>query len=299
MNIERPVPTRLAYMTSLREIFGPGGGEFVGHDVTCPETGKHLGYREGNLEYLLRCIHENRDHMRELLEVALVIFDDTPAQTKSMGLDSTRPYQPGNWPWPHDLPVADGKRVHDVTVRIPMYSDAWRRARREGWQQGAQFIRARNEDILATLLKEYRTDLLLTDSLTYIFQSDMAVLQKYQGRIVNFHPALLQGEHAIPGLYPTASAIRRFHHGEIFGEGKRVIPMPHLKGYRRHGATLHLTTADIDAGPVIFDREDVEVQDDDTQQTLRHRVFQTGKETLRLGLIKFLTKEAVHHSLSL
>lgn len=275
-------PLRLAYFTSFREIFGPRGQEFVGHNI------EGLGYRMGNLEALARRVQDTRSDIGQLLEVALVIHDDTESQMRRMGIDSQTPYEEGNWPWPHDLPVANGQTVHEVTRRVPMYTSEWRRARKAGRTAEERIIREENEIQLAELLMRERIDLLLTDSVTYIFQEDMAMLERFRGCIVNYHPAVLDGETALPGLYPTESALMRYREGRIRGEGGLIIKVPHLQGYDRHGATLHETVAAIDQGSVIHSAENVRIRPEDTQQTLRHRVFEAGHEVLIEGLRRFI-----------
>jgi folate-dependent phosphoribosylglycinamide formyltransferase PurN len=283
-------PIRIAIAHSFREIFGPGGGELVGQEVIDPETGQNLGYREGNTEFLIReGLERIQEATQRAVELALVIYDDTPEHMLAMGIDPEHPYEQGKWPWPHDLPVGNGQTLHDITVNVPMYTAEWKAARKAGRKDQAELIRAERERAFADTLGENNIDFLITDSITYIFQRTMAVLQEYGGRIVNYHPAVLQGPTKIPGLFPTKSALHRFQKGVIYGEGGVEIPVPHLQGHRGHGATVHETTADIDGGPIIVSREiPYLVHPDDTRQTLRHRVFAEGKEILVEGLVEYL-----------
>lgn len=282
-------PVRIAVAHSMREIFGPDGGEFVGQKVADPETKRNLGYRRGNTEFLIQeGLRRIQEQTKIAVELALVLYDDTPEHMAFIGLDPETHYEEGKWPWPHDLPVADGRTIHDITVNVPMYTEKWKRAKKAGSSE-AQAIRAEREEAFSRTLKNHRIDLFVTDSITYIFQRLMTILQQYGGRIINYHPAVLEGERAIPGLFPTKSALHRFRRGVIFGERGKEIAVPHLKGHRGHGATVHETTADIDRGPILVSREIPDlVRPDDTQQTLRHRVFEVGHDILVEGITKYL-----------
>ncbi len=75
-------------------------------------------------------------------------------------------------------------------------------------------------------------------------------VEAFLNRIVNIHPSLLP---AYPGL--------NVH--------ERVI----AAGEKRSGCTVHFVNEDLDAGPVILQRE-VEVKNDDTVETLSARVLE-------------------------
>ena len=72
----------------------------------------------------------------------------------------------------------------------------------------------------------------------------------WQGQIVNIHPSLLP---LYPGLDTHARAIDA--------------------GDRQAGATVHLVTAELDAGPILA-QEKVPILEDDTPQTLAARVLE-------------------------
>lgn len=76
-----------------------------------------------------------------------------------------------------------------------------------------------------------------------------AFIAHYAGRMINIHPSLLP---AFPGLNTHARAIDA--------------------GVRRHGATVHFVTAQVDCGPVIAQAE-VPVLAQDTADTLAERVL--------------------------
>jgi phosphoribosylglycinamide formyltransferase 1 len=75
-----------------------------------------------------------------------------------------------------------------------------------------------------------------------------AFLNRFGGRILNTHPALLP---AFPGRHPVADALAH--------------------GVRVTGATVHLVDAGVDTGPILAQRA-VEVAPDDTEQRLHERI---------------------------
>ena len=76
-------------------------------------------------------------------------------------------------------------------------------------------------------------------------------LDAFAGRIINVHPSLLPD----------------------FAGGMDAIERALASGARRTGATVHIVTADLDAGPVLL-QEPVPILEGDTVQTLRERVHQ-------------------------
>jgi len=74
-------------------------------------------------------------------------------------------------------------------------------------------------------------------------------VQRYQGRLLNIHPALLP---AFPGLNTHARAI--------------------AAGVKLHGCTVHFVTPEVDAGPIVVQAA-VPVLDDDTPERLAARVL--------------------------
>jgi phosphoribosylglycinamide formyltransferase-1 len=76
-------------------------------------------------------------------------------------------------------------------------------------------------------------------------------LDAYRGRIINVHPSLLPQ----------------------FGGSMHAIEQALRSGAKETGATVHLVTADLDAGPILT-QESVPVLRDDTVDTLRLRIHQ-------------------------
>lgn len=90
-------------------------------------------------------------------------------------------------------------------------------------------------------------------------------VQRYPGRIMNIHPALLP---AFKGLW-----------------GHHVHEAVLASGARYSGCTVHFVTEEVDGGPIILQRV-VPVYDDDTPETLAARVqeqeHQLYPEAIRL-----------------
>ena len=83
-----------------------------------------------------------------------------------------------------------------------------------------------------------------------------AFLDRFAGRIVNSHPALLP---AFPGPHPVADALAH--------------------GVRVTGATVHLVDAGVDTGPILAQRA-VEVLPDDTEERLHERIKVVERQLL-------------------
>jgi phosphoribosylglycinamide formyltransferase 1 len=84
-----------------------------------------------------------------------------------------------------------------------------------------------------------------------------AFVEAFKDRIVNIHPSLLPE----------------------FGGGMDAIEQALGAGVDRTGATVHVVTADLDAGPILI-QEAVDVRDDDTPATLRQRVHEAEHRIL-------------------
>lgn len=76
-------------------------------------------------------------------------------------------------------------------------------------------------------------------------------LDAFANRVINVHPSLLPN----------------------FAGGMDAVERALASGARETGATVHIVTADVDAGPVLL-QEAVPIRDGDTVQTLRERVHE-------------------------
>jgi phosphoribosylglycinamide formyltransferase-1 len=84
-----------------------------------------------------------------------------------------------------------------------------------------------------------------------------AFLAAFRDRIVNIHPSLLPE----------------------FGGGMDAIEQALHAGVKKTGATVHVVTADLDAGPILI-QEAVEVRTGDTPETLRARIHEAEHRIL-------------------
>ena len=76
-----------------------------------------------------------------------------------------------------------------------------------------------------------------------------AFLEAFKDRIINIHPSLLPE----------------------FGGGMDAVERALESGAEATGATVHIVTADLDAGPILV-QEAVPIREGDTVETLRERV---------------------------
>lgn len=107
--------------------------------------------------------------------------------------------------------------------------------------------RAEFERALAERIDRYRPDLVVLAGFLRILGDDF--IERYAGRLMNIHPSLLP---AFPGLDTHARAL--------------------AAGVRRHGASVHFVTREVDRGPLIV-QATVPVRPDDTPQSLAERVL--------------------------
>jgi len=87
----------------------------------------------------------------------------------------------------------------------------------------------------------------------------LEIPEKYVGRVMNIHPALLPSPFGGKGMY-----------------GLKVHEAVIAHGCKVSGCTVHFVDAQYDNGPIIVQRV-CDVQDDDTPQTLAARVFEEEK----------------------
>ncbi|MEN4477069.1 phosphoribosylglycinamide formyltransferase [Mycolicibacterium cosmeticum] len=127
------------------------------------------------------------------------------------------------------LEIAAGAGVPSFTVRLGDHTD------RAAWDSALTDAVARHEP-----------DLVVSAGFMKILGPQF--LSRFEGRVVNTHPALLP---AFPGARAVAEAL---------GYGVRVT-----------GATVHLVDAGTDTGPILA-QETVPVLDDDDEETLHERI---------------------------
>ena len=103
------------------------------------------------------------------------------------------------------------------------------------------------------------------------FLSLVEIPPEYQGRVINVHPSL------IPAFC-----------GEGF-HGQAVHKAVVESGVKVTGCTVHIATAEVDAGPILA-QEPVRVEPDDTEETLHERIKGVERrlypETIRLFMVQ-------------
>jgi phosphoribosylglycinamide formyltransferase-1 len=107
---------------------------------------------------------------------------------------------------------------------------------------------------LAAAIDAHRPDLVVSAGFMKIVGP--AVLDLFEGRLVNTHPALLP---AFPGAHPVRDAL--------------------AAGVPVTGATVHLVDAGVDTGPVLAQRE-VPVRPGDDEAALHERIKTVERELL-------------------
>ena len=131
---------------------------------------------------------------------------------------------------------------------------------------GAEFARERNIPLGELSLKQFASEDERDAAMRDFFQSHgvelvvdagydrihtRPLLDAFQGRIVNVHPSLLPE----------------------FGGGMDAVEQALRSGVAKTGATVHLVTEDLDAGPILA-QESVPVLKDDSVETLRRRIHE-------------------------
>lgn len=113
---------------------------------------------------------------------------------------------------------------------------------------------------LATVLARYEPELIVCAGFMRIIGAE--VIERFAGRIINSHPALLP---AFPGAHAVADAL---------AYGAKVT-----------GCTVHVVDAGVDTGPIIA-QQPVIVRDGDDENSLHERI----KEVERVLLVDVVEK---------
>ncbi len=121
------------------------------------------------------------------------------------------------------------------------------------------------ERAIIAILEEYSVDLLCLAGYMKIVGEEL--LQAYENRIMNIHPALLP---SFPGLHAQKQAVDH--------------------GVKISGCTVHFVDAGVDTGPIILQRP-VEVRDDDSEDTLGQRILKEEHEIFSEAVRLFFKKK--------
>lgn len=176
--------------------------------------------------------------------------------------------------------VAAGTLEIDIAVVLSNRIDAYglRRARdaniptecvrNEDYPDRAAF-----DEAMAETLERHDPDLLVLAGFMRVLSS--AFVRRFEGRILNIHPALLP---KYPGLNTHQRAIDA--------------------GERWHGSTVHFVTEDLDAGPRILQGR-VPVLSDDTErllsarvQAVEHKIYPQAAALFASGRLEFRNGES-------
>ena len=119
--------------------------------------------------------------------------------------------------------------------------------------------REEHEEEVSEVIDQYNPDLIVLAGYMRIF-TDYFV-DKYYGRLINIHPALLP-LFGGPGFY-----------------GEKVHESVLKAGMKRTGCSVHFVTNEVDMGPII-DQRCVEVKPHDDVDSLSERVLEVEHELL-------------------
>ena len=146
-----------------------------------------------------------------------------------------------------DAPALDIARQHGAETRVVLPKSFASRA-----EAGAVIIAALQEAyVRAVALAGYKPIL------------DASVVEAYPNRILNVHPSLLPAFAGGMAPRPQADAL--------------------TAGVKVSGCTVHIVTADVDAGPIVAQAA-VPVLDDDTVESLSARILAEEHRLLPLAL---------------
>jgi phosphoribosylglycinamide formyltransferase-1 len=116
---------------------------------------------------------------------------------------------------------------------------------------GPSFDRLAYTESLVDILSTHRVDLVAMAGFATVL--DKPIFDTWPGRVINTHPALLP---AFRGWHAVEEAL--------------------AAGVKVSGCTIHIATADVDAGPILS-QEAVPVLADDTVESLHERIKQVER----------------------
>lgn len=124
------------------------------------------------------------------------------------------------------------------------------------------------EDHDAEIIRELQSrDVELVCLAGYMRLLSKSFIEAFENRIINIHPSLLP---SFPGLNVQQQAIDA--------------------GVKVSGCTVHFVNEDLDAGPIILQRE-VQVLDGDTADTLAARILEQEHGAYVEAVIKLVTRQ--------
>lgn len=127
-------------------------------------------------------------------------------------------------------------------------------------------------EALIKVLDEDNIDLVVLAGYLVILPENF--VKRYEGRIINIHPSLIPS-HCGAGYY-----------------GLRVHESVLARGNKVTGATVHFVDEGTDSGPIILQKA-VEVEQDDTPETLQRRVMEQAEWKILPQAIDLIANDKV------
>lgn len=128
------------------------------------------------------------------------------------------------------------------------------------------------EQAIIDYFAERQVDLVVLAGFMVIISNDF--IKHYENKMINIHPSLIPA-FAGEGYYGL-----KVHEGAL------------KRGVKITGATVHFVTEEADAGPIIIQKT-VEVQDDDTPESLQKRVMQEAEWTILTEAINLIKDKKI------
>ncbi len=151
--------------------------------------------------------------------------------------------------------------------------------------RGCATARAEFEERLANEIAAYAPDLLVLAGWMLIL--GQPVLDRYQGRVINVHPALLPDG-------PDAEIASSLGPVPVL-RGAHAVRDALRYGLPLTGATVHVVTPVVDTGPVLL-REEVPILDGDDQARLHERIKRVEHVLLPRAVALALENQAPEES---
>lgn len=126
-----------------------------------------------------------------------------------------------------------------------------------------------DENVLE-VLAEKNIYLIVLSGYMKVVEDDL--INAYKDRIINIHPSL------IPSFCGMGMYGRRVHEAAI------------AKGVKVSGATVHVVTSEVDGGKILAQKA-IEVKEDDTPDTLGHRIQEEVEWVIMPEVVKQMIEE--------
>jgi len=126
------------------------------------------------------------------------------------------------------------------------------------------------DEQLLEILKENEIDMIALAGFLGIIGK--RVLEAYDGRIVNIHPALIPSFCGM-GFY-----------------GLKVHEAALARGVKVSGATAHIVNGEVDGGPILLQKA-VEVKEGDTPEALQQRIMEQAEWKILPRAVQMVAKE--------